>query len=115
MLEPNDTAVQVVRDLRIATKALYDATNAITAYLGVSVEQLKLNTPAEPVKAETAPEPTAPETPTLEQVRGILADKSRNGHTEAVREILLKHGGSKLSELPPDCYPELLKDAEGLQ
>ena len=60
-------------------------------------------------------EPEPPKPITLETARGILADKSRIGHTEAVRELLLKHGGTWLSEISPKRYPELLKDAEGLR
>ncbi|WP_296557503.1 rRNA biogenesis protein rrp5 [uncultured Acetobacterium sp.] len=48
----------------------------------------------------------------LEDVRAVLADKSRMGHTAAVRELLTKYGASKLSEIDPQKYPALLKDAE---
>lgn len=67
---------------------------------------------------QPAEEPTQPEKQkplTLEQVRAVLADKSRDGHTEAIRNLLEKYGGSKLSEISPDRYAELLKDAEGLK
>jgi len=51
---------------------------------------------------------------TLEQVRAVLADKSRSGHTAEVRELLQKHGASKLSEIDPGKYAALLADAEVL-
>jgi len=57
--------------------------------------------------------PVAPEI-TLEQVRAVLAEKSRAGHTDKVRELLEKHGAAKLSEIDPGKYASLLKDAEGL-
>lgn len=50
----------------------------------------------------------------LEDVRAVLADKSRMGHTATVRELLTKYGASKLSEIDPEKYPALLKDAEML-
>jgi len=50
----------------------------------------------------------------LEDVRAVLADKSRMGHTASVRELLTKYGASKLSEIDPEKYPALLKDAEML-
>ena len=49
---------------------------------------------------------------TLEQVRAVLADKSRAGHTAAVRDLLQKYGASKLSQVDPKHYEALLKDAE---
>ena len=51
---------------------------------------------------------------TLEEVRAVLAEKSRSGHTEEVRELLAKHGTDKLSEIDPAEYPVLLAEAEVL-
>ena len=51
---------------------------------------------------------------TLEEVRAVLAEKSRSGHTEEVRELLNKHGADKLSEIDPAKYPALLAEAEVL-
>ena len=39
--------------------------------------------------------------PTLEEVRAVLADKSRAGHTAEVKELLEKHGAPKLSGIDP--------------
>lgn len=50
----------------------------------------------------------------LEDVRAVLADKSRDGHTASVRDLLIKYGASRLSEIDPEKYPALLKDAEML-
>ena len=51
---------------------------------------------------------------TLEDVRAILADKSRAGFTAQIRELLQKYGANRLSEVAPEHYPALLKDAEVL-
>ena len=51
---------------------------------------------------------------TLEEVRAILAEKSMAGFTYAIRELLEKHGASKLSQIDPDNYAELFADAEAL-
>lgn len=68
-------------------------------------------------KPEKEPEspPTPKESPvTIEQVRSVLADKSRSGKTAAVRDLLTKFGAAKLSEIEPDKYPALLQAAEEL-
>ena len=52
---------------------------------------------------------------TLEEVRAVLAEKSHDGFTAEIRELLQKHGASKLSEIDPSKYPSLLSDAEGLK
>ena len=51
---------------------------------------------------------------TLETVRAALAEKSRVGFTAEVRDLLKKYGASKLSEIEPKKYKELLADAEVL-
>lgn len=53
-------------------------------------------------------------TVTLEEVRAVLAEKSRSGFTKEVRELLNKHGAAKLSEVNPSEYTALLEEVEGL-
>ena len=61
------------------------------------------------------PSPAPEEKPlTLEEVRMVLAEKSRAGHTAEVRALLVKHGAEKLSDIDPAKYPALLADAEVL-
>ena len=48
----------------------------------------------------------------LEDVRAVLAEKSRTGHTSEVRALLKKYGAAKLSEIDPANYEALLQDAE---
>ena len=67
--------------------------------------------------AEAEPQPTveaAKPALTLEQVRAALAEKSRGGYTAQVRELLIKHGAAKLSDIAPGEYLSLMADAEGL-
>lgn len=66
-------------------------------------------------KEAAAPPPAPEEKPlTLEEVRMVLAEKSRAGHTAEVRALLVKHGADKLSDIDPAKYPALLADAEVL-
>ena len=50
----------------------------------------------------------------LEDVRAVLADMSRKGHTAEIRALLQKYGAAKLSGVDPANYKALLKDVEGL-
>lgn len=50
----------------------------------------------------------------LEEVRGKLAEISQTGKTAAVRELIQKHGGSRLSDVEPSQYAAILKEAEVL-
>lgn len=51
----------------------------------------------------------------LEDVRAILTEKTRAGYTNGIKSLLKKHGGSKLSEVPPEEYEALLQEVEGLE
>ena len=70
-----------------------------------------------PNQAEALPETeaAAPEKVySFTDVRALLADKSRTGHTAAVRELLRKYGARKLSELAPENYAAVVAEAEVL-
>lgn len=48
---------------------------------------------------------------TIEEVRAVLAEKSREGKVKEVKALIQKHGAEKLTALNPDCYKEILKEA----
>ncbi len=51
---------------------------------------------------------------TLEKVRGVLAEKSRDGFTAEVRTIIQSFGAERLSEIDPSQYDAVMKKAEVL-
>lgn len=61
---------------------------------------------------EEAPEEKQP---TLEEVRAAMADKSRDGHREAVKAIITKYGANNLSSLDPKHYAAALKEVGELK
>lgn len=63
---------------------------------------------------EVIPASESEKAPTLEEVRAILAEKSRNGFTAQIRDLLLKYGAQRLSDIDPTNYKALVADAEGL-
>jgi hypothetical protein len=76
--------------------------------------------PPEKAQAEVIPsqepdpaEKAEPEKPvTLPEVRAVLAEKSREGHTKEVKALINSLGADRLSEVDPSQYPALLKKAE---
>lgn len=97
--------LDVVNDLR----SLADSVQAV-ADMMMQNETTAEITPAEPPQKSAYKEKTI----TLEQVRAVLAEKSHDGKTDAVRELLQKYGASKLSAVDPKHYKALLADAEVL-
>lgn len=49
---------------------------------------------------------------TLEEVRKVAADKSRQGFTEEVRSLIQKYGADKLSGIDAAQYEAFLKELE---
>lgn len=64
--------------------------------------------PPAPVSVSTS-EPV-----TLEQVRTVLARLSQAGHTARVRELIQAAGATKLSEVDPAKYGQLLEQTEAI-
>ena len=53
-------------------------------------------------------------TSSLADVRAVLAVKTQNGMTAEVKGLITKYGGSKLSDIDPKHYADIIRDAEVL-
>ena len=63
---------------------------------------------------QSEPEEASKKQLSLTEVRAVLAEKSRAGFTKEVKELLIKHGADKLSEINPAEYEALLAEVEVL-
>ena len=70
-----------------------------------TAEEVETNEGSKDVK-----EPTIP----FEKVRKLLAEKSQAGYTAEVKELINKYGATKLSDIAPEHYEEVLREAEVL-
>lgn len=69
--------------------------------------------PAEkPSKPQVQAAPVQGEEITMETIRAKLAALMDAGKQTEVKELLKEHGAEKLSDIPEENYPALLKDAE---
>lgn len=114
--------LDVIGDLRSLADSLQAVADAVTEN-DASAEMTATKEAEEKGRPKAAAKKTAKKTAkaepeekplTLEEVRAVLAEKSRTGHTAEVKELLNKHGADKLSEIDPAEYPALLADAEVL-
>ena len=97
--------LNVVADLRSLTDSLLAAVDVISQNEETISEGTSVKEEATPVAPATPPV-------TIEQVRALLADKSRSGKTADVRGLLKDFGAGKLSEVDPKRYAELMVAAE---
>ena len=65
---------------------------------------------AQPEKAEVQQEPPA----TLEGIRALMAQKTQEGKSKEIKELLQKYGAAKLSAVKPEDYPALMQEAQVL-
>lgn len=95
-----------IEELRNAAATITDVANWLTELFSTTtaVDETQESEPVSP------PEPVL----TLEQVRAVLADKSRMGFTAEIRALLQKYGAAKLSGIDPAHYKALVADAEVL-
>ncbi len=122
--------------IKIEAPALVDAINALAVAIAGNIELLldgpgaranvtetaknvtnKAETVTETAKNVTKDVETETKTDstfTLEQVRAKLADLSRGGKQAEVKALLNKLGAKKLTEVPEDKYPELMREAEAI-
>jgi len=76
-------------------------------------EEKRLKDNKQPTK-EIAANKETPKQVSFEELRAVMARKTRvsKANTDAIRELLKKHGAGKLSEVKPEEYAALLKEAE---
>lgn len=89
-----------IRELRDIASSINDIANWLTDTFGSTDD------------AEAVPAPE--KTYSLEEVRAILAEKSRDGFTAQICDLLQKYGATKLSEVNPARYRDLVADVEVL-
>lgn len=113
-----DPMMELVNTLNALTAALQKFTSQTTnAYLDTFEEIYNPETD-EPQTAEAPKEQPAPaektETVNFVQLRSRLSEISRAGHTQEVKELIVKYGAEKLSDIAEADYAAVLAEAEGL-
>lgn len=87
----------------------------LAASLKAMADSIEGSTPAgDPAPAATPEKPKPVPVVTIEQVRAVLAEKSGDGKTQAVKSLLYKYDAGKLSGVKPEDYPALLEEAKKL-
>ena len=110
-----DKAQQIGNDLACLAASIAEIAEEIKALYDFDHDSDAVCDEPELPKEEAAPEQPKPHTPTLEEVRGILADKASSGFREVVQTLIKKHGANRLSDIDPSEYDALIKEARALK
>lgn len=98
--------LDLIEDVRAVADDLQAIADAMTSDAPDTMSEE--NAPQDMPATKADPEKTI----CMEDVRAVLAAKSRDGYSAQVRELIVKHGGSKLSDIDPSEYGSMLKEAE---
>lgn len=99
-----DAIATVITNVRILADSLQAASDVLAEFkTAETVEQPVAQSPEKAEKAYT-----------LEDVRGVLAEKSQNGFTAEIKALISKFGGNRLSDIEPGKYEEIIKNAEAI-
>ena len=101
---------EAVAELRHCGEVLISISETLTELFSGTEEA-----ESEEKKADPVPEKKEkPKEVKLSEVRTVLAEKSRQVHTNELKGLLSKYGADKLSEVDPAKYGELKAEAEVL-
>lgn len=103
-----DAVVNVITNVRNLADSLQVVADVLSEFKSAEVIEAQI-----PAKT-TNPKKEKEKVYTLEDVRGVLAQKSQNSLTAEVKGLIAKYGGSKLSDIDPSKYAEIIKEAEVL-
>ena len=107
-----DAVVSVITCVRNLADSLQVVADVLTDMK--SVEVIEAQSVAQIPEKVAKPKKEKAEVYTLEDVRGVLAEKSQNGLTSEVKGLIAKFGGSRLSDIDPSNYEAIIKEAEVL-
>ena len=88
-----------IEELRSAAAAINDVADWLTQQFSGNADEPKEQPKKEPELK-------------LEDVRAVLADMSRKGHTAEIRALLQKYGAAKLSGVDPQGSPRPMRIKE---
>jgi len=99
--------LDVVEDMRRLADSLQTVADSIAGNTPAADTD---STPTEVEKPQKHTEPAV----TIDQVRAVLAEKSGDGKTAEVKQLLYKYDAGKLSGVKPEDYAALLEEAKKL-
>lgn len=108
MIDVADSMESLVRSIRDYGESLMENTKTMQE----NTDPPKKAPKEKPPKEDAVPEVEPAKEWSLEEVRMILADKSRGGHTEEVKALISKYEADRLSDIKPAYYASLMEEAE---
>lgn len=106
-----DAVVGVISNVRNLADSLQNVADILSEFKSEEVVKSKSVLQISDKTEKSAKEKTY----TLEDVRGVLAEKSQSGLTSEVKKLIAKYGGNKLSDIDSSKYEAIIKEANMLE
>ena len=107
VMELHGAVEDVITNMRNLANSLQTVVEILSE--SKSTEEVK-SKPMTPIPTKVT-KPKKEKVYSLEDVRGVLAEKSQKGLIAEVKELIMRFGGNKLSDIEPSKYAELIKEA----
>ena len=102
-----------LNDLVTAVRALHECAAALATAADLLQEAVEANKEKLAVQAVVEEGDLPEEKPvSLEQLRGVLVEKSMHGCRAEVQDLIRKYGAERLSDIDPKHYSAMLSEAE---
>ncbi|MFA9398371.1 MAG: hypothetical protein ACERKV_08920 [Clostridiaceae bacterium] len=102
---------KIIQDIIVNLIGISNNLEALAQVLNVSiVPEVATGKTEALVKKSSKDEVTKVKQPTLEELRALMAEKSKAGYREEVKAILLKYDAKKLTSLDEKNYVEVMKE-----
>lgn len=96
---------KIIQEIIGHLKGITDSLEALTGVIESHQTEPEVEGREEKVASQKKPKQ-----PTIEEVRAAMAEKSKAGHREEVKAVILKYGANKLTSLDSKHYAEVLKE-----
>ena len=108
-----ETEAELLKGIGLRFLKLAELKEAKAEETPVAADQSETPEEPKPAEADEKPQAEKPEEaqPTLEEVRKVLAELSRDGHTDEVRALINAYGAKRLYEVDPKDYASILWEA----
>lgn len=103
---------ELAEELKRCGEKLVDISKCLAELVSNTEKNVSANNPSTNKKKEQKPKQSEKRTISIEEVRMVMAEKSRAGFTDEIRSIIAKHGADRLSDIDPTEFETILAEAK---
>ena len=103
---------ELAEELKRCGAILVDISKGLAELFSNTEKDGSANNPSSNENKEQKPKQSEKKTISIEEVRMVMAEKSRAGFTDEIKSIITKHGADRLSDIDPTEFETVLAEAK---